>query len=92
MCDEKAAATAALGVYAEETGAAFQPFIEPTLKCLTGMQSYLHESVRAAAYEAMPRILSATMAAFPAAQEGEAAVMFVRFVLFLGAYGTTLLR
>ena len=71
MCDEKAAATTALGVYAEETKAAFAPFIEPTLKCLVSMGAYLHESVRSAAYEALPRLLTATLAAFPSPHEGE---------------------
>ncbi|KAK9799405.1 hypothetical protein WJX73_003839 [Symbiochloris irregularis] len=70
VCDEKAAATTALGVYAEEGKAAFAPFIEPTLKCLVGMGAYLHQSVRSAAFEALPRLLGATIAAFPSPHEG----------------------
>lgn len=70
VCDEKAAATSALGVYAEETQAAFGPFLEQSLKCLLGMCIYFHETVRAQAFEALPRVLAATLAAFPPPAEG----------------------
>lgn len=70
VCDEKAAATSALGVYAEETQAAFGPFLEQSLKCLLGMCIYFHETVRAQAFEALPRVLAATLVAFPPPAEG----------------------
>lgn len=70
VCDEKAAATGALGTYAEETGALFGPYVESSLKCLLEMGAYFHESVRAQAFEAFPRLLMACLAAFPPAVEG----------------------
>lgn len=70
MCDEKAAAAGALGTYAEETGAAFGPYLEHSLECLLSMGAYFHEAVRAQAFEGLPRLLSAATAAFPAASAG----------------------
>ena len=57
-------------MYAEETGAAFGPWLELSLKCVLGMGTYFHESVRLQAFEALPRLLMATLAAFPSATKG----------------------
>lgn len=65
VTEEKEAAMQALGIYAEATGAAFAPEIEPSLATLLQMANYFHEGVREQAYEALPSVLKATQAAFP---------------------------
>ena len=67
ILDEKAAAAAALGTYAEELGAASAPYIEGVLSALLALVGYFHEIVRAAALDAVPQVLQATQAAFPSA-------------------------
>ncbi|KXZ49857.1 hypothetical protein GPECTOR_19g308 [Gonium pectorale] len=69
VLDEKCAATAALGLYAQAAPAAFLPFMEQTLEAFTrqpgGMCRYFHEEVRVQAAEAMPRLAAAVLAAVP---------------------------
>ena len=67
MLDEKAAAVAALGTYAGDMGVAFGPYIEAALKVLLDLAGYFHELVRCAAFDALPNVIAATQAAFPAA-------------------------
>ncbi|KAK9824669.1 hypothetical protein WJX72_012191 [[Myrmecia] bisecta] len=72
VLDEKAAATEALGLYADHTGAAFMPFLEDALKATCQMAVYFHEVVRELAYETCACLLRATIAAFPHTAPGEA--------------------
>ncbi|GLI66665.1 hypothetical protein VaNZ11_010595 [Volvox africanus] len=90
VLDEKCAATAALGVYAQAAPAAFMPYMEQALAALTktpgGMCRYFHEEVRVQAAEAISRLVLAVYAACPppAGATGAAAIMpQVRHVLDL---------
>ncbi|GFR46415.1 hypothetical protein Agub_g7997, partial [Astrephomene gubernaculifera] len=69
VLDEKCAAVAALGHFAQACPAAFLPFMEDTLAALTksggGMCRYFHEEVRVQAAEALPRLVLAVYGACP---------------------------
>ena len=72
VLDEKAAAVAALGTYAEELGGTFAPHIEAVLPALLNLTTYFHEVVRCAAFDAVPALIGATLAAFPTSSAGMA--------------------
>ncbi|KAG2492093.1 hypothetical protein HYH03_009587 [Edaphochlamys debaryana] len=69
VLDEKCAACAALGLFAQACPAAFLPFVEPTLEALIkhpgGLFRYFHEEVRVQACEAAARLVIAVHAACP---------------------------
>ncbi|EFJ45451.1 hypothetical protein VOLCADRAFT_94324 [Volvox carteri f. nagariensis] len=80
VLDEKCAATAALGLYAQAAPAAFMPYMEQALTALTkspgGMCRYFHEEVRVQAAEALPRLVLAVYGTCPppAGATGAAAI------------------
>lgn len=53
VLDEKAAATRALGTYAEHCGVAYAPWLEQVLPALEQMSTYFHEDVREQAVTAL---------------------------------------
>ena len=75
ILDEKAAATLALGSYAEETLVAFAPYLERSLEVVLGLADYFHEEVREQAYTALPCLLKSALAAFPNLAPGAAAIL-----------------
>ncbi len=69
MLDEKAAATCALGLFAESTGGAFMPYVDKVLDVLAQQAEYFHEYVRVNAFEALQRLALAVHAQFPSEQQ-----------------------
>jgi hypothetical protein len=55
VLDEKSAATQALGLYAQHTGAAFLPYLEEALMLLKKLAGYFHEDVRLQAVQSLER-------------------------------------
>uniref|UniRef100_A0A7N1A085 Importin N-terminal domain-containing protein n=1 Tax=Kalanchoe fedtschenkoi TaxID=63787 RepID=A0A7N1A085_KALFE len=64
VLDEKAAATQALGVFAQHTKGSYAPYIEESLKILVRHSGYFHEDVRLQAIMALKHILTAAQAIF----------------------------
>ncbi|CAM8919178.1 unnamed protein product [Rhodiola kirilowii] len=64
VLDEKAAATQALGVFAQHTKGFYAPYIEESLKILIKHSGYFHEDVRLQAIIALKYILTAAQAIF----------------------------
>ena len=81
ILDEKAAAVSALGTYALKCGAAFKPFIEPTLDVFTRLSTYFHEDVRMQAVLGMSYVFTATSKTFPSATANDPPTAQVAHVL-----------
>ncbi|OIV91535.1 hypothetical protein TanjilG_08947 [Lupinus angustifolius] len=72
VLDEKAAATQALGLFAQHTKISYAPYVEETLKILVKHSAYFHEDVRLQAITALKHILTAAHAIFQSQNEGAA--------------------
>ncbi|KAE9591890.1 hypothetical protein Lal_00039067 [Lupinus albus] len=72
VLDEKAAATQALGLFAQHTKISYAPYLEETLKILVKHSAYFHEDVRLQAIIALKHILTAAHAIFQSQIEGAA--------------------
>ncbi|XP_039044668.1 importin-4-like [Hibiscus syriacus] len=70
VLDEKAAATQALGLFAQHTKSSFAPYLEETLKILERHSGYFHEDVRLQAIIALKHILTAAHAIFQCHNDG----------------------
>ncbi|KAL1289715.1 hypothetical protein HN51_058110 [Arachis hypogaea] len=72
VLDEKAAATQALGLFAQHTKISYAPYLEETLRILDKHSSYFHEDVRLQAIIALKHILTAAHAIFQSQNDGAA--------------------
>ncbi|KAI9071084.1 hypothetical protein K1719_046949 [Acacia pycnantha] len=72
VLDEKAAATQALGLFAQHSKSAYAPYLEETLRILKKHSGYFHEDVRLQAIIALKHILTAAHAIFQSQNEGAA--------------------
>ncbi|RDY02823.1 hypothetical protein CR513_13674, partial [Mucuna pruriens] len=72
VLDEKAAATQALGLFAQHTKTSYAPYLEETLRILVKHSSYFHEDVRLQAIIALKYTLTAAHAIFQSQNEGAA--------------------
>ncbi|XVE91916.1 hypothetical protein REPUB_Repub01dG0052500 [Reevesia pubescens] len=70
VLDEKAAATQALGLFAQHTKSSFAPYLEESLKILVRHSGYFHEDVRLQAIIALKHILTAAHAIFQCQNDG----------------------
>ncbi|XVE85510.1 hypothetical protein DITRI_Ditri17bG0096400 [Diplodiscus trichospermus] len=70
VLDEKAAATQALGLFAQHTKSSFAPYLEESLKILVRHSGYFHEDVRLQAIIALKHILAAAHAIFQCQNDG----------------------
>ncbi|KHG04365.1 putative importin subunit beta-4 [Gossypium arboreum] len=70
VLDEKAAATQALGLFAQHTKSSFAPYLEESLKILERHSGYFHEDVRLQAIIALKHILTAAHAIFQCQNDG----------------------
>ncbi|XP_022776503.1 importin-4 isoform X2 [Durio zibethinus] len=70
VLDEKAAATQALGLFAQHTKGSFAPYLEESLKILVRHSGYFHEDVRLQAIIALKHILTAAHAIFQCQNDG----------------------
>ncbi|XP_028753292.1 importin-4 isoform X2 [Neltuma alba] len=70
VLDEKAAATQALGLFAQHSKSAYAPYLEETLRILEKHCGYFHEDVRLQAVIALKHILTAAHAIFQNQTEG----------------------
>ncbi|KAG4148850.1 hypothetical protein ERO13_D05G309200v2 [Gossypium hirsutum] len=70
VLDEKAAATQALGLFAQHTKSSFAPYMEESLKILERHSGYFHEDVRLQAIIALKHILTAAHAIFQCQNDG----------------------
>ncbi|KAL5176206.1 putative importin subunit beta-4 [Glycine soja] len=64
VLDEKAAATQALGLFAQHTKTSYAPYLEETLRILVKHSSYFHEDVRLQAIISLKHILTAAHGIF----------------------------
>lgn len=74
VLDEKAAATQALGLFAEHTKSSYAPYLEESLKILVRHSGYFHEDVRLQAIMALKHILTAAQAIYQSQNEGPAKI------------------
>ncbi|KAL7119547.1 hypothetical protein ACP275_02G069900 [Erythranthe tilingii] len=74
VLDEKAAATQALGLFAQHTKRSYAPYIDETLKILVRHSTYFHEDVRLQAIISLKYILTAVQAVFEYRNEGTAKI------------------
>ncbi|CAI8591539.1 unnamed protein product [Vicia faba] len=72
VLDEKAAATQALGLFAQHTTVSYAPYLEETLRILVKHSSYFHEDVRLQAITGLKHTLTAAHAIFQSQNEGAA--------------------
>ncbi|KAG4399185.1 hypothetical protein GLYMA_08G187000v4 [Glycine max] len=72
VLDEKAAATQALGLFAQHTKTSYAPYLEETLRILVKHSSYFHEDVRLQAIISLKHILTAAHGIFQSQNEGAA--------------------
>ncbi|KAG7976236.1 hypothetical protein I3843_06G139700 [Carya illinoinensis] len=72
VLDEKAAATQALGLFAQHTKGSYAPYLEESLKILVRHSGYFHEDVRLQATIALKHILLAALTIFQSQNEGAA--------------------
>ncbi|KAG6651912.1 importin-4 [Carya illinoinensis] len=72
VLDEKAAATQALGLFAQHTKSSYAPYLEESLKILVRHSGYFHEDVRLQATIALKHILLAALTIFQSQNEGAA--------------------
>ncbi|KAF5444081.1 hypothetical protein F2P56_036585 [Juglans regia] len=72
VLDEKAAATQALGLFAQHTKSSYAPYLEESLKILVRHSGYFHEDVRLQATIALKHILLAALTIFQSQNEGTA--------------------
>ncbi|XP_007045324.2 PREDICTED: importin-4 isoform X1 [Theobroma cacao] len=70
VLDEKAAATQALGLFAQHTKHSYAPYLEESLKILVRHSGYFHEDVRLQAIIALKHILTAAHAIFQCQNDG----------------------
>ncbi|KAJ7968063.1 importin-4 [Quillaja saponaria] len=70
VLDEKAAATQALGLFAQHTKSSYAPYLEESFKILIRHSGYFHEDVRLQAIIALKHILTAAQAIFEGHNEG----------------------
>ncbi|XVF02933.1 hypothetical protein REPUB_Repub04eG0217300 [Reevesia pubescens] len=70
VLDEKAAATQALGLFAQHTKSSFAPYLEESLKILVRHSGYFHEDVWLQAIIALKHILTAAHAIFQCQNDG----------------------
>ncbi|XWS22893.1 hypothetical protein CRYUN_Cryun29cG0075000 [Craigia yunnanensis] len=70
VLDEKAAATQALGLFAQHTKSSFSPYLEESLKILVRHSGYFHEDVRLQAIIALKHFLTAAHAIFQCQNDG----------------------
>ncbi|KAJ7946616.1 ARM repeat superfamily protein [Quillaja saponaria] len=70
VLDEKAAATQALGLFAQHTKSSYAPYLEESLKIVIRHSGYFHEDVRLQAIIALKHILTAAQATFQGQNEG----------------------
>ncbi|KAB1207042.1 putative importin subunit beta-4 [Morella rubra] len=64
VLDEKAAATQALGLFAQQTKSSYAPYLEESLKILVRHSGYFHEDVRLQAIIALKHVLMAAQTIF----------------------------
>ncbi|KAG2703669.1 hypothetical protein I3760_06G148700 [Carya illinoinensis] len=72
VLDEKAAATQALGLFAQHTKSSYAPYLEESLKILVRHSGYFHEDVRLQATIALKHILLAALTILQSQNEGAA--------------------
>ncbi|KAL5156972.1 putative importin subunit beta-4 [Glycine soja] len=72
VLDEKAAATQALGLFAQHTKTFYAPYLDETLRILVKHSSYFHEDVRLQAIISLKHTLTAANAIFQSQNEGAA--------------------
>ncbi|GLT71068.1 hypothetical protein SLA2020_431100 [Shorea laevis] len=72
VLDEKAAATQALGLFAQHTKSSYAPYLEESLKILVRHAGYFHEDVRLQAVIGLKHILTAAQAVFQSQNDGPA--------------------
>ncbi|XP_045817524.1 importin-4-like [Trifolium pratense] len=72
VLDEKAAATQALGIFAQHTTISYAPYLEETLRILVKHSGYFHGDVRLQAIIALKHALTAAHAIFQSQNEGAA--------------------
>nr|XP_023904129.1 importin-4 [Quercus suber] len=70
VLDEKAAATQALGLFAEHTKISYAPYLEESQKILVRHSGYFHEDVRLQAIIGLKHILTAAQAIYQSQHEG----------------------
>ncbi|XP_057430395.1 uncharacterized protein LOC130723389 [Lotus japonicus] len=72
VLDEKAAATQALGLFAQHTKISYAPYLDETLRILVKHSGYFHEDVRLQAIISLKHTLTAAHAIFQSQNEGAA--------------------
>ncbi|XP_062176605.1 uncharacterized protein LOC133881643 [Alnus glutinosa] len=72
VLDEKAAATQALGLFAQHTKSSYAPYLEESLKILVRHAGYFHEDVRLQAVIGLKHVLTAAQAIFQSQNDGPA--------------------